>query len=253
MIGIFNTLVTEPLYNILIAAYDLIPPNDFGVAIIVTTLIIKFALLRVSHKQIVAQKKMQELQPEIKKLQQKYKDDKERQTREMFALYKKHGTTPFSGCLPLIIQLIVFIAFYKILLKMSDEEVRVDADLLYSFVPDPGTITPLLFGTINLSVPSVPLAVLAAAAQYWQMKMMIARREREKEKNPPPKPKKKDSDLPDMSDFAETMTKQMLYIGPILTLIIGLAFPGGLALYWFVSALFTALQQYWIFQREKRV
>ena len=253
MINFFNTIVTEPLYNILIAAYDLIPPYDFGIAIIVTTIIIKLALLRLSHKQIATQKKMQEIQPEIKKLQKKYKDDKERQAKEMFALYKKHGTTPFSGCLPIIVQIIVFIGFYRVLLGMTDKTVTVDTSLLYSFVPNPGTITPALFG-IDLHNPSIPLAILAAAAQYWQMKMMLAKRQQGQAQNPKPKKSaKKDSDsAPDMSDFAEIMTKQMLYIGPILTLMIGFTFPGGLALYWFVSTFFMVLQQYWIFWRDKK-
>ncbi|HHH12315.1 MAG TPA: membrane protein insertase YidC [Candidatus Moranbacteria bacterium] len=252
MSSIFTALVTQPLYNILIAVYDLVPPHDFGLAIIITTILIRLFLLKVSHKQIATQKKMQQLQPEIKKIQQKYKDDKEKQTKEMFALYKKHGTTPFSGCLPIIIQLIVFIGFYHILLKMTDKSVAVDAALLYSFVPNPETISPTLLGWVNLSEPSVVLAVLAAAAQYWQMKMMIDKREREQEQKPSVKKEKKSSDKPDMSDFSEIMMKQMLYIGPILTLIFGFTFPGGLALYWFVSTFFMVLQQYWIFWKDRR-
>ena len=252
MISFFNTVVTEPLYNILITVYDFVPPHDFGVAIIITTLIIKLILLRLSHKQISTQKKMQEIQPEIKKLQKKYKDDKERQTKEMFALYKKHGTTPFSGCLPIIVQIIVFIGFYHVLLGMTDETVTVDTELLYSFVPNPGTITPELFG-IDLHSPSIPLAILAAVTQYWQMKMMLDKRQQEKGRSSKSKKiVKKNSETPDMNDFAEVMVKQMLYIGPIMTLVFGFAFPGGLALYWFVSTFFMILQQYWFFWKDKQ-
>ncbi len=232
--SIFHSLIIQPLYNILVAAYDVIPPHDFGIAIIVTTIIIKLLLLRLSHVQIKNQRIMQELQPQLKDIRERYKDDKQRQAQEMMALYKKHNTTPVSGCLPLIVQIVVFIAFYRILLTMTGSEIPVNSADLYSFVPNPGTITATFFG-IDLSVPSYGLAVLAAIAQYYQMKMIMA-------KLPPSSPKP-DSDAPDVHDFAESMSRQMVYIAPVMTLFIGLTFPGGLALYWLTSTLFMIAQQ----------
>jgi len=243
----FHAVVIDPLYNILITIYDVVPPHDFGITIILTTIFIKLAMLHLSKKQIESQKKMQELQPKIKKLQQKYKNDKERQTKEMLALYKEHNTTPVSGCLPLIIQLIIFIAFYRILFSMNDAEVFVESARLYAFVPNPGSITPTFLGLIDLSAPSPVLAVLAATAQYYQMKMMMAKRDKEKAREENASQKE---DVPNMQDFAETMTKQMLYIAPAMTLFIGFTFPGGLALYWLVSTLFMIAQQYYLTHRE---
>ncbi len=244
----FHTVVIEPLYNVLIATYDLVPPHDFGIAIILTTLIIKFGMLHLSKKQIESQKKMQELQPEIKKLQKKYKNDKERQTKELLALYKKNNTTPVSGCLPLIIQLIIFIAFYRILFEMKGAEVIVESARLYSFVPNPETMSSTLLGLIDLGNPSPLLAVLAALGQYYQMKMMMAKRDKDSAQQKKSSAQK--NDIPDIQDFAETMTKQMLYIAPALTLFIGFTFPGGLALYWLTSTLFMIAQQYYLAHKE---
>ena len=252
MTSIFTTIVTEPLYNLLIAIYDFMPWQDFGITIILTTLLIKFAMLGLSRKQIASQKKMQELHPEMKEIQEKYKDDKERQTKEIFALYKKHKTTPFSGCLPIIVQIVTFMGFYYILFKMTGETVAVREELLYPFIPNPGTITPTFFG-MNISEPSPFLAFLAAATQYWQMKIMLDHKDK-MDDNAKSKSKKvvvKDPTKPDMQEFAHKMGKQMLYIGPALTLIIGFTFPGGLALYWFISTGFTAIQQHFMLRDEK--
>ncbi len=247
--SLFHTIVTEPLYNILITVYDIVPPHDFGITIIITTILIKLTMFHLSKKQIESQKKMQELQPKIKKLQQKHKNNKERQTKEMLALYKEHNTTPVSGCLPLVVQLIIFVAFYRILFTMKGTEVLVDSARLYAFVPNPEIITPTLLGIIDLNNPSPVLAVLAAAGQYYQMKMMMARREKDAPQKPTQAKKK---DAPDMQDFAETMTKQMLYIAPAMTLFIGFTFPGGLALYWLTSTLFMIAQQYHLARTEKQ-
>ncbi len=239
----FNTLIVTPLYNLLIALYDIVPPHDFGIAIILTTIVIKVLMLHVSHVQIENQKKMQELQPEIKKLREKYKNDKQRQAQEMMALYKKHNTTPVAGCLPLIIQIVVFFAFYKILLDMKGAEIAVDTARLYSFVPNPTTISATLF-SVDISVPSPLLAVLTAAAQYYQMKMMLAHYA------PPSRQKPSDGDAPDIQDFAEILSKQMLYIAPGMMLIVGMTFPGGLTLYWLTSTVFTIAQQFFIMRKK---
>ena len=78
MITLFHTFVYDPLYNVLMGLYDIIPLADFGIAIIITTILLKILLIPLSRKQIESQKKLQEIQPKIKELQKKYKDDKEK-------------------------------------------------------------------------------------------------------------------------------------------------------------------------------
>lgn len=234
MMALFDTLVYNPIYNVLIFLYNTIPGQDFGIAIILTTLLLKFILLPLSRQQIESQKKMQELQPKIKALQHKYKDDKEKQTRAVMEFYKENKVNPLAGCLPLIVQLTFLIAIYRVLINVSQAGLQVQGSNLYAFVTNPGQIHHLFLNIVDLTHPNYLFAILAAAAQYYQTKIMMARQ---------PKVESKDGESP---DFATIMTKQMLIIGPMLTLFIGFTFPAGLSLYWLVSTLFMIVQQEYI-------
>ena len=86
---LFNEFIYRPIYNLLVFIYNVIPFGDFGLAIIILTLIIRFIIIPLSRKQIESQKKIQELQPKIKEIQEKYKNDKEKQSRALMEFYKK--------------------------------------------------------------------------------------------------------------------------------------------------------------------
>jgi len=240
MIEIFHSLIYQPLYNVLIFLYNVIPGQDFGIAIVVFTILLRALLIPIYRKQIESQKRLQEIQPKIKEIQQKYKNDKEKQTKELMEFYKKNKTNPFSGCLPLVVQMIFLIAIYRILINISNAGFMVNQEELYSFISSPETIKHFFLGIIDLTRPSIVLAVLAAAAQYYQTKMIS-----KKQVN-----KAKDSSKP---DFSQIMSKQMLYLGPLLTLFIGIKFAAGLALYWLASTLFMIVQQIYIAKKEKTV
>ena len=113
MSQIFHAFIYQPIYNLLIFLYGIIPGHDLGVAIILLTLLVRFLLYPVAQKQIESQKKLQDLQPEIKKLQEKHKGDKEKQGRALMEFYKEKKVNPASGCLPLVIQIVFFIALYR--------------------------------------------------------------------------------------------------------------------------------------------
>lgn len=247
MSSLFHTFVYDPLYNLLIGLYDTVSFGDFGIAIIVTTILLKLALIPLSKKQIESQKGLQEIQPKIKALQEKYKEDKEKQAKELMALYKKEGVNPLGGCLPLIIQLIFFIAIYQVLNNIAQAEFLVDQTLLYSFVPNPGKVDTLFLGFIELSKSNAALALITAGAQYYQMKMMMNRKEKEKGQQKEVKKKEETSKNP---DFAEIMNTQMLYIFPVLTLVIGLTFGAGLILYWLTTTLFMIAQQWYVMRKK---
>jgi len=259
MITFFHTFVYDPLYNILIGLYDVIPGADFGISIIIITILLKTVLIPLSRQQIESQKKLQEIQPKIKELQKKHKDDKEKQAREMMGLYKKEKVNPLGGCLPLIIQLVFFIAIYRILIDVSANDFLVNPDFLYSFMSNPGTINTTFLGIVNLTVPNVFLAVITAIAQYIQMKMMMKNKAEEKKvvqeskKESKQKEKKKEKEEKGgmSADFSEMMQKQMLYIFPFLTLFIGISFDAGLILYWLTSTLFMIGQQWYIMNGQK--
>lgn len=241
MADFFHSFIYQPVYNVLVFFYDVIPGHDFGIAIIMTTLLIKTLFIPLSRKQIESQRKMQELQPIIKDLQKKYKDDKEKQTKAIMELYREHKANPFSGCLPLIVQLIVLIAIYRVIINISQAGFAINAADLYTFVSNPETVKHLFLGFLDLSKPNYVLAFLSAIAQYYQTKMLLQSNvslavSAEKD---PSKP-----------DFAEIMNKQMLYLGPGITFFIGVTFPAALALYWLFSTLFMIFQQVVIFKSK---
>lgn len=241
MIAFFHALIYQPLYNTLVLLYNIVPGHDFGISIILITILLRTILIPLYQKQIESQKKLQELQPKIKELQEKTKHDKEKQTKQLMELYKEHKTNPFSGCLPLIVQLVFLISIYQVLITISNNGLVVDGSELYSFVENPGKINQFFISLVDLTKPSIIIAALAAIAQYFQTKMLMAKQ--------PQVEKKSENNEPDM---AQIMSKQMLYLGPFLTLFIGIKFPAGLSLYWLVGTLFMLVQQILIEKKQTR-
>lgn len=236
----FKIIFYQPIFNLFVALYNLIPGHDAGVVIIVITLIIRGILYPLYRKQVLAQKEMQELQPKLNEIREQYKDDKEAQAKAMMDLYKHHKVNPFSSCLPVIIQLPVFISVYQVL---RDGLTKPDSlNLLYSFVSRPDMINPNFLGLLDLSKPNVVLAVLAGAAQFWQGRMLFSQR---------PNPAvRKDPGAKD-EDTMAIMNKQMMYMMPLVITFVGISLPSGLALYWLVTTLFMIAQQYIAFRSLK--
>ncbi|MGK2848587.1 MAG: YidC/Oxa1 family membrane protein insertase [Minisyncoccota bacterium] len=231
MLHIFDILIYRPIYNTLIFFYNIVPGYDFGIAIIITTILLKFFLLPLSKKQIESQKKMQILQPQIKALQQKHKNDKEKQTKALMAFYKEQKMNPFAGCLPLIIQLFFLIAIYQVIINIAHAGFIAQSSDLYTFIQNPGAINHIFLHFLDLTKPNYVFAILSAIAQYYQIKMLSQNI-----------PKKQETSSTE-PDFATIMNKQMLYLGPGLTFFIGATFPAALSLYWLVSTLFMIAQQ----------
>ncbi len=242
MSTLYHAFIYDPLYNALVFFYDIFPLTDFGIAIILTTILIKGIFYGLSRKQIESQKKMQEIQPKIKALQEQYKNDKEKQTKAILECYKENKVNPFAGCLPLIIQLIFFIAFYQVIMSFTGNDFRVEGNNLYSFIPNPGTVGKTAFGFIDLVAAAPWLGALAAIAQYFQTKMLL----------PHTTPVRKEGEKSDMAqDMAQMMGKQMLYIGPAMIFFFSFQFPAALSLYWLVSTLLSWGQQKLIFEHRQ--
>lgn len=244
MIELFHILIHNPLYNALIFLYNTVAFEDFGLAIVLVTILLKVLLLPLSRKQIESQRKLQALQPKIKALQEKYKDNKEKQAKVLMEFYKEQKANPFGGCLPLVVQLVFLLAIYNIFLSISRQNFAVDASSLYPFVANPGQVHTTFLGFLDLSVPSLWLAAVTAAFQYWQTKMLLQASEEKKGTE------KKQENTEKEPDFSQMMTKQMLVIGPALTLVIGAQFPAGLILYWLVSTVFMIVQQRYLLAQE---
>jgi len=238
MSEIFNAIFYQPILNLLVFLYNIVPGHDIGLAIIIMTVVIKLILLPLSKQSIKSQKTLQELQPKIDEIKKKYADNKEEQGRAMMQLYKQEKVNPFSSCLPLLIQLpFLWAVFMVFRAGLSGQSLN----LVYSFIYRPEVINTISLGFIDLSKPNVVLAILAGLAQFWQAKMMTTKR-----------PEVKGGGAKDENMMA-IMNKQMLYMMPALTVFIGLSFPGGLALYWLVTTLLTALQQLYLFKQKENI
>lgn len=233
----FETYFYQPIFNLVIFLYNITPGHDLGVVIIILTILIKLALLPLSKKSIQSQKEMQELQPKIEEIKQKYKNDKEKMSKEMMELYKNNKVNPLSSCLPLIIQLPFLIAVFRVFRNNFDEH---SMNLIYSFISKPEHIDYISFGFIDLSQRNIVIAVLAGLAQFWQTKMLMSK-----------KPEIKSQGSKD-ENMMSIMNKQMMFFMPILTVVFGMQFPAGLALYWLTTTVLTGAQQLFLFKKKNQ-
>jgi len=233
---LFHTILYQPIFNVLVWFYNIIPGKDIGLAIIAITIVIKLVLYPFSLKMIKSQKRMQDLQPKMDELKKKYKDNPQEMTKATMELYKQEKINPMSSCLPLLVQLPFLIAVYQVFRKgLTNTQ---SLDILYPFVSNPGTINSISLGLVDLAKPNFILAVLAGAAQFWVSRMLITKKQ-------PKVPGAKDEGMQAM------MNKQMVYFMPVITVFFGLSLPGGLMVYWFITTVLTGLQQMFFFRNNK--
>jgi YidC/Oxa1 family membrane protein insertase len=228
--ALWHTIVYQPLYNILILLIAVLPEHSVGIAIIILTIIVRLALFPLTGKSIRAQKAMKELEPEIKKIREKYKDDKQEQAKKTMELYQEKGVTPFSGCLPLFIQIPIIIGLY---LVFKDLLVPGQA-ALYSFVTHPGALD-MHFLFFDLAGKSAILAACAGIAQYFQADLSLGRQT-------PPVAAKSDSPT-FQEDFARSMQMQMRYVLPVMISFIAFNTSAAVALYWTTSNILSIIQE----------
>lgn len=222
--NIFYIIFYQPIFNLLVFLYNILPGHDLGIAILLLTFLIRLVLYPLSRQAIRSQKELQTIQPEIEALKEKYKDDKEKMGPELMALYKTKKVNPFASCLPTLIQLPFLFAIYKVFLNGLTQDNSMAA--LYNFIANPGQLNTIAFGFFNLAGKNIWLAILAGLAQFWQSKTMMG-------KNQAP-----------VAGMAGAMNKQMLYFMPAFTAAIGATLPAGLTLYWLFTTLFSVAQQY---------
>lgn len=235
--GLFHTLLVQPIFNLLVFLYDVMPGGDMGFAIIFLTVIVKLILWPFMNSSLKSQKALQELQPKIEELKQKHKDDKEGLAKATMELYKNEKVNPLSSCLPLLIQFPILIALYRVLLQGFNPDAL---NQLYPFISNPGEIDKMFLGFLDLSLASVSLAVLAGVLQFFQTRMLMNKR--------PPKTVQGTPGAKDESMLA-AMNKSMLYFMPAVTILIGAQLPGGLTLYWVTVTIVSIIQQMVVFRK----
>ena len=231
MANLFDTILYIPFFNILVFLYNTVSFSDFGLAIILLTLIIRLILSPLSIKTFKSQKILGQLQPKIKAIQEKFKNEPQKQTQGIMEIYREHRVNPFSGCLPLLIQLPVLIALYRVSIAGFEPN---SLSVLYHFIKSPDSLNSLSLGLFDLTKRSIFLSLAAGGAQFWQTKLSLSSQKTQalsgsQDKNP-----------------MAMMSQQMLYFFPLITIIVSMSFPAGLPLYWIATTAFSILEQAYI-------
>jgi YidC/Oxa1 family membrane protein insertase len=215
----------KPIFSLLNWLFDVI--GNFGVAIICLTFIVRALMFPIAQKQFASMAQMRVVQPKMKAIQERYKDDKPRMQQEMLKLYQEEKVNPMAGCLPILLQIPIFYALYKVL--MLAVEMRHEPFTLWIkdlSAPDP--LTPVnLFGFLDFTPPAFLalgiLPILLGITMWLQFKL-----------NPAP---------------MDPIQKQVFGIMPWVLMFVMAPFAAGLQLYWTVSNVLTIAQQKWLYSR----
>ncbi len=198
------TFLAKPFFNILLWINDYV--GNWGWAIIFFTILVKIVLFPLSYKGMMSMNKLKDLAPKMKELREKYKDDPAKMNMKMMEMYRKHGANPMGGCLPLLLQIPVFFALYRVLLNAVELE---------------GAEWILWIDNLAQMDPYFVLPVLMGASMWFQQKITP-------------------------SNFTDPLQEKIFKWFPVIMTVFFIYFPSGLVLYWLVNNLFTIGQQYFI-------
>jgi len=233
MSALFHEILYRPLFNLLVFLYNFLPGHDLGFAIIVLTIMIRVLFIPLSLKAQRSSRDMARIQPKIQELQAKFKDDKQALAQATMSLYKEHKVNPLSGCLPILIQLPVIWALYRVFMNGVNGDTLSN---LYAFVHNPGTIGDVAFGFLNLSKNFPALAIFTGVLQGIQSWFTVKLQ----------KTAQSGSGGAMANNPALKMTQQMMYFFPIMITVISWGLPAGLVLYWMTTTAFSILEQLYI-------
>ncbi len=253
--------------------------ENYGISIILLTLLIKIIVLPLTLKQQKSMTKMQKMQPKLKEIQEKYKDDKDKTAQETMKLYKEYGVSPMGGCLPLLIQFPILIAFYQVIQKPVQYVLGYSPSQIEKFCSKFGIsaksggaqislaekMGELNFDFFGIDLAAVPwdeikafmagklgiialtalvIPILACVTTYLTSKVSTAVNQTNKQEKKENKPQRVLS--PDQKktgeNTGESVTKSMGYMMPIMTLFLTFTFPAALGLYWTVSNVLSIVQ-----------
>jgi len=257
---IFNKFLIWPILNLLLAIYKLFEflniPGALGFSIIFLTILVRLILWPLTIQQLKSAKKMSDLRPKLEDLKKRYGDDKQRLQKEQIALYKEHGVNPASGCLPIILQIPIFIALYQVLLQVlrsgSDGGLlqQINQIAYHSVLKPTGSLDSYFLGFNLAQKPAdwhqagpillfVPF--ITGLLQFIQSKMITAPKAREEKKE-----KKTKEEKEKQEELMAAMQSQMSFLMPGMIALFSYGFPLGLSLYWNTFTIFGIIQQYLI-------
>ncbi|MDB4991947.1 MAG: 60 kDa inner rane insertion protein preprotein translocase subunit YidC [Parcubacteria group bacterium] len=233
MLAFFHTILYVPIYNLLIFFVDVVPNGDVGIAVIIVTVIVKIIVAPFSISAVKTQRRMKFLEPQMKEIKEKYKDDKEKQAKETFALYKNNGVKPFSSIFASFLQLPIIIALY--LVFRHEQLLAPNASLIYHFVSFPTHISPLFLGIFPTTGHVLVLAIIAAAFQFAQAYYTI----------PVPDKPTKGTAASGTEEFTRALSLQSRFILPVIIGVVAYT-AGALALYFITSSIVGIIQEFYV-------
>ena len=265
--NIFELIVVQPIFNLLLFIYSVIPGADFGIAIILFTIIIRFAMWPLVVRQLHQVKAMRKLQPELKRIKAASKGNRQAESMQMLELYKQHGVQPFRSILMLLIQLPIFIALFQVIQIFTNHREQI-AEFTYGFMQNlkpvqdllvnPNNFNEQFLGFVDLTSHAIGanginlfLIVLALIAAYTQY--IISKQ------TSPTTTNKRLRDVlseagegkqPDQAELNAVMMSKMVKFLPFMMFFIMMSLPGALVLYYVVSNIFAAIQQHFLLQRD---
>lgn len=265
--NIFETLIVQPIFNLLMGLYSIIPGHDFGIALIIFTILIRFAMWPLIVRQLHQVKAMRKLQPELVKIKKATKGNRQLESMQMLELYKKHGVKPFRSILVLLIQLPIFIALYQVIQIFTnhrDQIAKFTYDFVEHFQPiqelikNPDQFNETLLGIVDLTAHAIGtdgvniflviLAIVAAGTQYIISKQTSPTTSTKRFRDV--MAEAADGKQPDQAELNAVMMSKMIKFLPFLMLFIMLSLPGALALYYVTSNIFAAIQQHYLLKKD---
>lgn len=261
---IFQVFIAQPIFNLLFVIYSLIPGGDFGIALVIFTVLVRFAMWPLLKKQLHQVKAMQKLQPELVRIKKETKGNRQLESMQMMELYKKHDVSPFRSIGILLIQLPIFIALYQVIQIFTSGRDKIDG-FTYGFLKGVGPIRDLIanpnqfnekmLGFLDLSRQAVItnpkfsvsifvliLAVGAAITQYIMSKQTAPKSQSNKRLRDI-MTEAADGKQASQGEMNAVMMNKMVKFLPFMMFFIMINLPGALVLYYTVSNLVAVVQQ----------
>lgn len=267
--SLFDTLIVQPIFNLLALIYGLLPGSDFGISLILFTVIVRLLMWPLVKKQLHQTKLMRKLQPELKKIKAKAKGNRQLEGQLMMELYRERGVKPFSSFGLLFLQLPIFIALYRVIQIITVDRGRI-ASFTYQPIEQLKPIADILGNSahqfdesllylVNLTKvgvsaqgiywPIIIIAALAAGLQYIQSRQITPRPETNKKLSQIFKDSAAGKDV-DQSEMSAVLSSRMIILFPFLTFMVGLYLPGALVLYFMTSSAVAVIQQHLLLSRD---
>ena len=265
--NLFDIIIVQPIFNALLGIYSLIPGGDFGVALIILTIIIRMLLYPLVKRQLHQSRMMRKLQPELQRIKKEAKGNRQLEATRMMELYKQHDVSPFRSIGILLLQLPIFIGLFSVvqIFTLHRNEFH---HFTYGFLEHVGPIQHLitypnqlnlkLFGLFDLSKSAatgdiflLALAVIAGATQYVMSKQLMPQEKGKKKKTLRSLMREAaDGKQADQTEINTVVMGNMTKVMPFLMFFIMVGLPGALALYYAVSNLVAVAQQAYLLRKD---